>query len=314
MPFWYPYPPLKKWFFLAYNADTGLLHLDLLTDDGRSFKTVWSGDWDPGWTRFMPFYVWVAVDMGTYTKYPAFLAYYGSTGVVHFDAPNPNLADVIQYGLLDSLVVCSACSPELLAAKTRGILDAMARLIAFCGADALPRYCPVTFHLDAGGPCEPYAQGMTGRADVDSSGHGYVCLWDVEKVNRFPPFSLENAEGIQDQLLPVHEAMHIWFTGRQENYFVQEPFCKLVSFVVSEYSGGPDYSTYFANPDESSYLMKYLYEIGMNRQSGAETLKRLAQSAEKLGRALTDAEFSQVVSDVLGQDTAQAFHKAGIYW
>jgi hypothetical protein len=51
-------------------------------------------------------------------------------------------------GLMDSLVVCKSCAPELLAAKTRGILTGMNALVDFIGYDILPQYGPVTFHLN----------------------------------------------------------------------------------------------------------------------------------------------------------------------
>lgn len=219
------------------------------------------------------------------------------------------------YGLGDSVVVCTACAPELLAAKTRGIREAMRRVIAFCGADARPEVCPATFHLNDDAYCGPYQSGVTtGYFSVDPSGLAHLCLYDVEKESRGLPFTVENAEKIQDQLLAVHECMHAWFTGRQQNYRVGEPFCKLVSFVVSEASGGPDFGSWFAHTadDHPDVLMKYLYQIGMNPERAGQTLRRLAQAADDKGSSLTDAEFAAVVTAVLGQDAVPAFRSAGI--
>ena len=82
----------------------------------------------------------------------------------------------IQRGIEQSIVVCSTCAPDLLQAKTDGILEAMRRLVYFCGADVLPELCPITFHLDGDSYCGRYQSGMTGRFTIDSSGLGHVCL------------------------------------------------------------------------------------------------------------------------------------------
>lgn len=218
------------------------------------------------------------------------------------------------YGLTDSLVACATCSPELLAAKRRGILEAMRRLVDYCGSDAPATICPITFHLDGDDYCGPYQSGMTGGFSVDPLGHGHVCLYDVEKENRMLPFTVENAQKIQDQLLPVHEAMHGWFVGRQNNYRIEEPFCKLLSFIISEAPGGPDYCDWFSSTpdDHPDVLMKHLCNIGMNAERAALVLARLAQFAADKGEALTDAEFAGVVTDVIGQNAVPAFQLAGI--
>lgn len=218
-------------------------------------------------------------------------------------------------GLTESVVICSTCSDELRDAKSRGIEAAMRGLIDFCGADALPEICPITFHLDGDGYCGPYVAGTsTGAFGLDADGLGHVCLWDVEKENRSIPFTLENAETIQDQGLAVHEAMHGWFRGRQRSYRVQEPFCKLVSFVVSELPGGPEYCDWFANtPDgHPDMLMKHLCEIGMTTHRASQTLQRLAAAAAESGGPLSDADFAGIVSAVLGVDAVPAFEAAGI--
>ena len=137
---------------------------------------------------------------------------------------------------------------------------------------------------------------------------------EVEKENRARPFTVENARTIQDQLLPVHEAMHGWFVGRQQNYRIQEPFCKLTSFIISEAPGGPDYCSFFrfTPNDHPDVLMKYLCAIGMNAERAAHVLKQVAQSAATKGEALTDAEFADAVSTVFGLDAVPSFRLAGI--
>lgn len=219
------------------------------------------------------------------------------------------------FGLLDSVVECSSCTPAILAAKVRGIREAMRRMIEFCGADALPEFCPVTFHLDTGGHCNPYQPGTTGSFCVGPEGLGFVCLYEVEKATLDNPMTVEKAESIRDQLLVVHEAMHCWFKGRVENYRIEEPFCKYVSFVISEFPGGPEYcssrfsSTTDAHPD---VLMKYLCQIGINTQHVSEVLRQTAEAVTVKNGKLTELEFADLVSGVLGQDAVPAFQSSGI--
>jgi len=219
------------------------------------------------------------------------------------------------FGLADSLVVCAGCASDLLAAKTQGIQDAMRRLVAFCGVDAPPEICPITFHLSADGACGAYQPGVTtGAFGLDPAGLGTICLYDVEKQHRALPFTVANASTRQDQLLPVHEAMHGWFVGRQSNYRVQEPFCKLASFFISEVAPFPDLCSFFATTPDThpDALMKYLCRMGMTATLASQVLALLARKAEELGRALSDDEFAAVVSAVFGQDAVPAFRSAGI--
>ena len=214
-------------------------------------------------------------------------------------------------------VVCSGCAADLTAAKGRGIEAAMQRLAELLGDGGLPinaAILPLSFHLDGDSYCGPYQSGMTGNFSLDSTGKGHVCLFDLEKENRMLPFTVENAEKIQDQLLPVHEAMHGWFLGRQGNYLIQEPFCKLISFIITEMAGGPEYCDWFAStPDgHPDALMKYLCPLGMTSARGVEILKRVAGSAAAKGSALTEAEFAAICTAVLGQDAVPAFRSAGI--
>jgi hypothetical protein len=221
---------------------------------------------------------------------------------------------VTTHGLADSVVVCTVCAPALLEAKTLGIRAAMRGLIDVCGADALPEVCPVTFHLAGDTVCGPYQSGATGHFTRDSSGLGHVCLFDVEKENRGLPFTVENAATLQDQLLAVHEAMHAWFQGRQHNYRVQEPFCKLVSFIVSLAPGGPDYCPWFAGTpdDHPDALMKHLCRLALTTQQLTPILARTACAAADKGEALSDTEFADVVTEAIGQDAGPAFRAAGI--
>ncbi len=222
------------------------------------------------------------------------------------------------HGLADSLVICSSCDPDLLAAKTRGIKVALNRLVDFCGADVLPRYCPVTIHLDDDDLCSPYIEGeTTGNAGIypDEDGLGKVCLYFIERwKDSSLPWLIDYAKNPKNQILAVHEAMHIWFRGRVIPYRITEGFCNLVSKIIKEFPDGPEYcNTYSSTPDDHpAVLIKYLCEIGLTTQGVAQILRHLAQLVAQKGRALSNAEFANLVTNVLGQDAVPAFRSAGI--
>jgi hypothetical protein len=50
----------------------------------------------------------------------------------------------------------------------------------------------------------------------------------------------------------------------------------------------------------------------MTNERAAQILKQLAESANDKERALSDTEFADIVSNVLGQDALPAFRSAGI--
>jgi hypothetical protein len=95
---------------------------------------------------------------------------------------------------------------------------------------------------------------------------------------------------------------------------VQEPFCKLASFFISEVPPFPDLCSFFATTPDThpDALMKYLCRMGMTATLASQVLVLLARKAEELGRALSDDEFAAVVSAVFGQDAVPAFRSAGI--
>jgi hypothetical protein len=212
--------------------------------------------------------------------------------------------------LMDSLVVCESCAPELLAAKTRGILTGMKAMVDFIGYDILPQYGPVTFHLSNDEFCGEYKLGMTGFARIDDKGKGHVCLFDVEKQNRIRPFTVENGEQLEDQLLPIHEAGHVWFFDRSEPYGIQEPFVKILFFILS--SPDLDHCDWFIGVSYPDALMDDLCALGITDEDVAAILAATAETAEALEGALTNSEFADIVSNSLGKDARPAFVKAGL--
>jgi len=225
------------------------------------------------------------------------------------DAPPP-------MGLADSRVVCATCARELLDAKREGILLAMNRMLRFTGADVLPRYAPVTFHLDGDATCGTAQQMidrfgyLTGFADVDAQGKAYGCLFDVEKPARALPFTPSNARLLLDQLLPLHEAGHVWFFVRQDDLRVQEPFSKMMALVVSGTMSDPCRTFRVRTPPDN--LIAALCDVGVTMRDVPEIFRRTALAADEQGRALSNVEFCAVVSAVIGRDAAPAFRSVGV--
>jgi len=234
--------------------------------------------------------------------------------------PDPGYEDIpaiitVLPGLADSEVVCPDCEPTLLQAKTAGILAALTDLVEFAGDDVHWDYAPVTFHLQGDETCGPYAAGRTGFWRKDEDGRAHVCLFDLEKTNRSLPFTAENAGQPADQLLPVHEALHVWFANRLPNYAVEEPFCKLTSFIISGALAqtDPDPCAWFN--DQMPYPDRLMYDLcglGLDEAGLSGILRRTATDSRQLGRTLSLPEFVGIVSDTLGTDAAPAFQAAGL--
>lgn len=226
-------------------------------------------------------------------------------------------------GLAESFVVCGPCSTELLDAKTRGIRAAMADLVDFVGADILPEHSPATFSLSSDEWCGEYKPGWTGFIISDGCRHARLCLFDADKHERICPFTPENADRPRDQMLAIHEAMHAWFAGRVEDYYIQEPFCHFVSFEISGAlmnGTNPDPCSWFVSdtpyPDR---LMFDLCGLGMDAPAIGEILRRTAIAAATnrtergtIGQTISSEKFANIVSEVLERDAIPAFRAAGI--
>jgi len=228
------------------------------------------------------------------------------------DATLPETIDASVPGLHDSLVVCETCGADLLAAKTVGIINAMDALVTLAGADILPQYAPATFHLDDDPVCGTYVEGVTtGSMALDAKGKAHVCTHDMEKTKRDLPFDVAHASSSQDQLLPTHEATHMWFLGRVKEFGFQEPFCKYVSFVVSEAYPDPcDWFQYLQGyPD---HLMSDLCQNGMAKDKASAILAAIAMMAQDKDRPLSIEEVASIVGAVLEQDVGPAFKAAGL--
>ncbi len=210
--------------------------------------------------------------------------------------------------------MCRTCSAELLAAKTVGIQRVMKMLVGYAGADILPQFAPVTFHVDGDEVCGQAGPATTGFAAIDqNTGKGHVCLFDVEKETagkRWIAFTPTNAESVRDQLLAVHEAGHIFFFGREHSYLVQEAFVYTISFVITDPTQNPN--PCFKNPDYPWKITSDLCELGMKPTDIPEILRLLAKKVDAKKAPLSEQEFANVVSEIIGRDATPAFRQAGL--
>lgn len=220
-------------------------------------------------------------------------------------------------GLMNSVVVCQTCAPELLAAKTEGIMLGLMLMPNYLGADILPEHAPVTFHLDGDAICGTAAQFkathsyLTGYTTFDSHGKGHVCLFDVEKTNRALPFTAENARLLEDQLLPIHEAGHVWFAGREPDYSIQEPFVKAVSFILS--GSIPDPCKGYRVSQLPDRLLMDLCDAGMKPADIPTILAHTAADAKTMARPLTATEFADEVASVINADAETIFQTDHVF-
>jgi hypothetical protein len=191
----------------------------------------------------------------------------------------------------------------------------MEQVVVIAGSGVLEKFSPVVFSLCEDTVCGKYSPGMTGFVKKNEATKKiHVCLFDVENKDRSLPFTVENAIKAEDQLLPVHEVMHVWFGEKVDDYAIQEPFCKSVSFVVSRIENGVGVCASFFNR-RSAYpdlLMYDLCRAGMNQVRFSTILKNVTVAAAKKGTFLTNDEFAAVVSDQLGSNSVTAFRTAGL--
>lgn len=214
------------------------------------------------------------------------------------------------YGLMDSDVVCGSCSPEYLQAKTAGVKNALRVMIAQIG-DMHPRRGRITFHLDMDQTCtdivtEAAKEGKTvhpgGFARCgDDLGACDICFRDETKQN------LEYAKSLAGQVLPLHEAGHVWWKGRENQYNAEEPMVQMMSFGLS----GADWCSLIWGGVPLS-LVGDLCRAGITNAQVIRIYTSAAARSVEVGRELTGEELAQIVSAVMGKDMRASFVAAGI--
>ena len=221
------------------------------------------------------------------------------------------------YGLKDSDVICHTCTSDVLAAKTAGINAALDVMIQQIG-DILPRQGKVTFHLDLDQTCTDAFARVTKSGMSENS-----CFVECQTVSNTIPDvcnvcytsalnqDLATMRSLAGQVLPIHEAGHVWWKGREVSYLIEEPMVQILSYVLS---GDMKYCTehnWAASPRPLT-LVGNLCSLGITTSQIIKIYTLTASVTAKRGGPLTDEEFISIVSVTLGTDTRPFFVKAGI--
>lgn len=203
------------------------------------------------------------------------------------------------YGLLDTEVVCAKCDPELLAAKTRGVKAALAKLVESVG-DALPLAAKPVLHASDDDVCDSTAfiaahKFLTGEVKYTHASDGvlvrHICTYDVEKTTAMTPsalpmpFGLVEAEDPARQMLVVHEAMHIWFVSRVSsvespytNYWAEEAFCDRISWAQT--APATDFCLSASKWTNSTDLIVGLCNAGMTMGTDPKAMRSVSAAAD----------------------------------
>lgn len=204
---------------------------------------------------------------------------------------------------------------QLIFAKYHGFKNVHDDLIQFMGIDVRPELAPVDIHIN-GDPLCPYVPGVsTGTWSVGvQSGRGKICVWDIEKENRFYEFTPENAIKVRDQLLLVHEYAHIILNDLLPPYIINENIVKPASFYVAGIDG-----EFILDPCDpildSEYFGKIIFELckqfGMTYVDFRQSISQLDNLRNSQGHATTVEDWKLILDDILDDDTTQAFLDSG---
>jgi hypothetical protein len=219
----------------------------------------------------------------------------------------------------DVRIACQKPCPmsnSFLEKKFTGLKKSVEDMEDIVGHDLPSEKTPMYFHYTSDSVCgdfEDFETG-TGFATTDPKGRATACMFDYEKDNILVPFTEETACSKTSHLLSVHEAGHHLLGF--DSYWPEEYFVKMLSFHVSGHFSGNDPS------DESNF------EFGMSAcddtmQSFAELPYYLCTMYgidvddyddifPELDRLYSLLEFKDVVDDIAGEDTEDAFEAADL--
>ena len=239
----------------------------------------------------------------------------GSSSTATYRAYQASPADGVR-------IVCQEpCSvaANLISAKYAGMKLARAKLLELTGGvDHVPEGAPFDYHLQGDSVCGAYHTGLTGDAGFYPQGGSYGCFWDVEKTNVIYPFTVENAQRIEAQLLFVHEYGHTLFYDRHN--FSYEDAVKAFSIYVSGINAVPPGQADFCDPSLAPYLPLF-HELCLRNgfrpadfAPAMRELDRVFQAglgtgfAGSAGKPVTTVRvFKRLLDSLLGSDTQDAF-------
>jgi hypothetical protein len=213
--------------------------------------------------------------------------------------------------------------PESIAKKTYAALESsINNLTTTAGVDFVDAYAPLDFHYTSDSLCGRYVEGLTGNYNRPPGLNGFVCTFNYEKNSSQAMLPMDESSACRraSTLLSVHEAVHALFDGTNVTYWIQEDFAKMLSFHIAGYYEGGD-----VNSDDSflfgwsacderakdyaplNYELCSLYGIDVGSYN---TVFRGMDDRRRAGRDVTDHVFKEILDDVAGEDTSQAFSNA----
>jgi hypothetical protein len=213
--------------------------------------------------------------------------------------------------------------PSLIYAKYAGMKIARQSLLALVGGvDHTPKGAPFDYHVQGDSFCGAYQPGYTGDAGFYATGGSFGCFWDVEKQNPTYPFTVENAQRIESQLLFVHEYGHTLFYDRHHASY--EDAVKAFSIYVCGIDATPPGQADFCDPGIGIYMPLFHDLCQRNGFQPADfapamrELDRIFQAgmgtmyAGSGGKPVTSIRvFRRLLDSLLGSDTRGAFLAAG---
>jgi 3D (Asp-Asp-Asp) domain-containing protein len=221
------------------------------------------------------------------------------------------------------LLLCQQPCPmssQLMTSLYSGLKKSIDELVQIAGID-FPRG-PIEAHFTDDSICGNLSDFSTGSAfnTISPEGKGTLCLFFYGRTVRGIPFDENNVSRVAAHQLSVHEAVHQLFVDTTVDYWTQEYFCVMLSFYISGYYIGGDVT------DDSSFefgispcdqriepYVKLPYQLcklyGIDVDS-YDSIFRQMDAKRKQGITISTRTFKEIIDDVAGQDTSQAFINA----
>jgi len=198
---------------------------------------------------------------------------------------------------------------QLIFAKYQGFKKAHKLTVDFMGVDVLPELLPVDIHLNDDHFCN-YVPGVSTGASASREGGSRVCVWDIEKENRFPEFTPENAIKVKDQGLVVHEYVHVILFKRSP--MSSEDIAKAASFYISGFG-----DELIRDPCHEVLKVhsKLIYELcqqyGLTFDDFTQSIIEMDKLYHQQNYQTSLDQYRKILDDILNADTTQAFLDSG---
>jgi hypothetical protein len=214
--------------------------------------------------------------------------------------------------------------PNLIFAQYAGFRSAHETMITLTGVNPLPELLPVDFHLTNDATCGNLADSPAlAFAHVYSDGNAYVCTFLFEYAQGVNgPYTAEDAVQLYNQTIFIHEYLHAIFPGRfPSDVDAFHDFVTPLAVYIGQ--GEMDLCGYHPETppgDFGGYLIVQLCEQnGFQMEDLAASLIAVDNLYQSGGGQLQEgyqhpavsmAQYRQILNNLLGSDTRQAFADA----